>query len=240
MRSTRAPFALVFVTLTACGEATISTTAGETSSTGENPGTGDPTSTTADPTTGEDPALTTTTTDRTTGATTGHPTTDTTDTTGDPGADDSSDGTASTADTTDTGAAQELPPIESVEILEAWLAAGSYKTWAAETGVHPSTGPHGGNVRTFVNDLALASLAAQNIEHPQDSATVKELYADGVDEIVGYAVSRKTTPASQGGDTWYWYERIDATTYGGELGVGLCTGCHGGGSDFILTPFPLQ
>ena len=77
-------------------------------------------------------------------------------------------------------------------------------------------------------------------EHPQDAATVKELYGAGVDTIIGYAVSRKTAPTSEGGATWYWYERVNDTTYGGDLGVGLCTGCHGGGADYILTPFPLQ
>jgi hypothetical protein len=240
----------MFLALTGCGseadDTTGSTTAGETpaSTTGENPGTSGPTTTATASTTDEDPPLTTTdpaTSDP--GATTGPMTTvDPSDTTGDPGADDSSGDADDTANTETTADAQELPPIESVEVLEAWLAGGSYKTWAAESGVHPSTGPHGGNVRTFVNAVALASLAAQNAEHPQDSATVKELYGGGDEnsELIGYAVSLKTAPESQGGDTWYWYERINATTYASDLGVGLCTGCHDGGADFILTPYPLQ
>ncbi len=187
------------------------------------------TSTTSSDTTGEPPTTSVTGEPPTTSATTGDPSTsETTDT----------DGTGDTTD--DTGATQELPPRDSAEHLEAWLLAGSYKTWAAESGVHPSTGPHGGNVRTFVNAVALASLAAKNPEHPQDAATVKELYGASLDQVVGYAVTVKTAPDSQGGATWYWYERIDATTYGDDLGVGLCTGCHGGGADYILTPFPLQ
>jgi len=205
------------------------TTTGDPVSTGDDPnstGAPDPT-TTSNPTTATDPT-TTASTDPTT-ATTGD-----VGTTGDPSAGESTD------ETGDTNAAQELPPIESAEVLETWLAEGSYKTWAAESGVHPSTGPHAGNVRTFVNAVALASLAADNAEHPKDSATVKELYGGGVDEIIGYAVSLKTAPESQGGGTWYWYERIDATIYADDLGVGLCTGCHGGGADYILTPYPLQ
>jgi hypothetical protein len=95
-------------------------------------------------------------------------------------------------------------------------------------------------VRTYVNAIALGSLAAQAAEHPQDAATVKELYGDSMDTLIGYAVTRKTAPQSQGGATWYWYERIDATVYGGSLDVPLCTGCHGGGADYILTPYPLQ
>jgi len=149
---------------------------------------------------------------------------------------------ATTDATTDatTGAAEELPPIDSVEALELWLAGGAYKQWAGESQVHASTGPHGGNVRTYVNAIALDSLAAQQAEHPQNAATVKELYGDSMDTLIGYAVSRKTAAQSEGGATWYWYERINATVYGGDLDVPLCTGCHGGGADYILTPYPLQ
>lgn len=139
-----------------------------------------------------------------------------------------------------TGAAEELPPIESAELLEAWLAAGAYKQWAVESQVHASTGPHGGNVRTYVNAIALGSLAAQQTEHPQDAALVKELYGGGVDTLIGYAVMRKTAPLSEGGANWYWYERIDANVYADGLDVALCSGCHGGGADYILTPYPLQ
>lgn len=237
--------------LTACGDGetgTTDSTGGATdpantdgANTGPATSTGDPVTTTEDPATTDSPTSTTTTTTATTATTTNastaDPTTGNTDTTGDPSAGESTDGTE---DTGDTGAAQELPPIESTAVLEAWLAQGSYKTWAAESGVHPSTGPHGGNVRTFVNAVALASLAADNAEHPKDSATVKELYGGGVDEITGYAVSLKTAPESQGGATWYWYENLNGTIYAEDLGVGLCTGCHSGGADFILTPYPLQ
>lgn len=241
--------------LTACGDGGTSTTdstggATDPASTGGANTSGPATSTSGPVTTTEETASTgtaapTSTTEATTATTTtaSTATTGDADTTGDPsageGTADTSD-TGDTSDTSDTGAAQELPPIESGEVLEAWLAEGSYKNWAAESGIHPSTGPHAGNVRTFVNDVALASLAADNAEHPKDSATVKELYGGGVDEIIGYAVSLKTAPESQGGGTWYWYERINANIFADGLGVGLCTGCHGGGADYILTPYPLQ
>lgn len=165
-----------------------------------------------------------------------------TTTTSDTGTADPDTGATTEDDTGDTGAAQELPPIDSVESLEAWLAQGSYKSWAVESAVHASTGPHGGNVRTYVNAVALASLGTDAAEHPQDTATVKELYGASLDEITGYAVMLKTAPTSQGGATWYWYERLGGTLYASDLGVGLCTGCHGGpGShDYILTPYPLQ
>lgn len=232
MRPTLAlPLALL---LAACGATSdASTDPGDTSTasaTTDAPDSSSGPTTAAASDTGDDPST----------GSTAAPTTapDPTTTTDDPG-----DTTAATTLTTgdDTGApVEELPPIDSVEILEAWLAGGAYKQWAVESQVHASTGPHGGNVRTYVNAVALASLTAQNSEHPQDAATVKELYGAGVDTLIGYAVSLKTAPTSEGGATWYWYERVNGTTYGGDLGVGLCTGCHGGGADYILTPFPLQ
>jgi hypothetical protein len=198
------------------------------------------TSTTASPTTTEgDPSAGAST--GTSAGTTGDPTTSAATgdlTTGD-ATSDATTGDPGTGDAT-TGAAEELPPIESVDALELWLAGGAYKQWAAESQVHASSGPHGGNVRTYVNAIALGSLAAQQTEHPQDAATVKELYGDGVDTVIGYAVTRKTAAQSEGGATWYWYERVNATVYGGDLDVPLCTGCHGAGADFILTPYPLQ
>jgi len=259
MRPIRARVLALVLTapLTACGDGETGTTdstsaatdPASTDTSGPATVTGDPVTTTEDPTSTGTAAPTSTTDATTATTTTASTATTTTDTTGDPSAGESTGDTGDTndtgdtggtGDTGDTGAAQELPPIESAEVLEAWLVEGSYKTWAAESGVHPSTGPHAGNVRTFVNAVALASLAADNAEHPKDSATVKELYGGGIDEIIGYAVSLKTAPESQGGGTWYWYERIDANIFADGLGVGLCTNCHGGGADYILTPYPLQ
>jgi hypothetical protein len=118
--------------------------------------------------------------------------------------------------------------------------AGAYKRWPAESQIHPSAGPHGGNVRTFVNAALEQSLAEQAATHPQGAASVKELYGGGTDTRIGYAVMVKLAPDSAGGDGWYWYERLGATVYADGTGVGLCTGCHGGGADYVLTPHPLQ
>jgi hypothetical protein len=216
-------------------DATVTTTASTSS----------PTTTASEPTTGAPTADATTDPATTDPATTDPAATDPATTTGDfTSSTTSGDDTtgATTADDTDTtgAVAEELPPIDSVDALETWLAGGAYKQWAVESQVHPSSGPHAGNVRTYVNAIALQSLADGNLEHPQDAATVKELYGGGFDEIIGYAVSLKTAPLSEAGATWYWYERIQNTTYGGELGTPLCTGCHGGGADYILTPYPLQ
>ncbi len=148
-----------------------------------------------------------------------------------------SDTGSSSGDT--TGGVDDLPPTQG-DALEEWLALGSYKSWAAESKVHMSTGPHGGNVRTYVNAALFSSLEAGNAMHPQGAATVKELYGGGVDTITGYAVMVKVAPDSAGGEGWYWYERVGGTTYADGTGVGLCSGCHVGGADYVLTPFPLQ
>lgn len=201
------------------------TTSGSTSEPATTSGTTAP-SATDQTTTPEDPTTSAATTDASTSTST---------TTIDP-----TTSSGSTTDTTTGAVLEQLPPIDSVDTLEAWLAGGAYREWAVESAIHPSTGPHAGNVLTYVNAIALQSLADGDPEHPQDAATVKELYGDSFDTIIGYAVSRKTAPQSEGGDLWYWYERVYDTTYGGELGTTLCTGCHGGGADYILTPYPLQ
>lgn len=237
MRPALSSLVLPCLLLLACGTASDASETGtaEPASTG-----GQNSDVTAISTTGSPTTSTTSTV-----STDGDPTADastTGDPTGDPtGTDVNTDaGTDASTGETSTGAVEDLPPIENVDALEVWLAGGAYKQWAVESQVHASTGPHGGNVRTYVNAIALGSLAAQAAEHPQDAATVKELYGDSMDTLIGYAVMRKTAPQSQGGATWYWYERIDATVYGGSLDVPLCTGCHGGGADYILTPYPLQ
>lgn len=236
MRSASSSLALLLWILPACGgsgsdstdtDAAASSGALTTGGTTAGTSDGQNASTTASPTTTDsDPSAgpgATTDPGETSTSSTGNPTT----------------GEATTGEAT-TGAAEELPPIDSADALEAWLAGGAYKQWAAESKVHASTGPHGGNVRTYVNAIALGSLAAQQAEHPQDAALVKELYGDSMDTLIGYAVMRKTAAKSEAGANWYWYERIDANIYADGPGVLLCSGCHGGGADYILTPYPLQ
>lgn len=165
----------------------------------------------------------------------------TTATTADPTASTSSatsDATTGTSAGT-TGGVDQLPPVGSTDELLAWLESEAYLGWTAESGIHPSSGPHGGQVRTFVNDLLLGSLAGGDLAHPQGAAAVKELWGDGNTRI-GWAVEVKVAAESQSGDGWYWYEKIDQTVYGGDVGVALCTNCHGGGVDYVLTPYPLQ
>jgi len=124
--------------------------------------------------------------------------------------------------------------------LFAYLQAGEYKKFAHETGVHPSNGPHG-SVQTYLNPILEESLKAGNEVHPVNAAAVKELYNTG-GTLIGWAVSVKTAAASDDGNGWYWYENFSTTQnrpIADGKGVGLCAGCHSGGLDFVLVPYPL-
>ena len=125
-----------------------------------------------------------------------------------------------------------------------YLQAGSYLSLEAESAVHDSTGPHGQpGVRTFIN-AALAEGLANGGPHPVGAAAIKELYRSDGTTLMGWAVSVKTDPDSAGGQGWYWYEVFSTTNGSNPVadgnGVGLCHGCHSGGQDYILTPYPLQ
>ncbi len=133
----------------------------------------------------------------------------------------------------------QLPPTNGAELLP-WLESEVYTGWTSESAPHPSAGPHFDGVWTFVNDALLDSLEAGSPTHPEGSAAVKELFNAGGTRL-GWAVEVKIQADSAGGDGWYWYEIFDGNEFADGTGKGICTGCHsGGGTDFVLTPFPLQ
>lgn len=150
-------------------------------------------------------------------------------------------GGASTGGSGGSGSS-EVPPTDQNAIFD-WLKAGSYTGWKAESGPHDSTGPHGGKVRTFVNAALFDSLEAGNTVHPKGAVAVKELYGSG-SAITGWAVEYKTDDDSAGGQGWYWYEIYSATDPSSPVAAGngksLCFNCHAGGTDYVLSPFPLQ
>jgi len=129
-------------------------------------------------------------------------------------------------------------PTEGGALL-AWLQAEPYLDWPGESAIHASTGPHFGNVRTWLHPDLVDSLEAGEAMHPAGVGTVKELYGDGMARR-GWSVSVKRADDSAGGDGWYWYEVYDDSVLADADGLGLCTGCHGGGVDYVLTPYPLQ
>jgi hypothetical protein len=120
--------------------------------------------------------------------------------------------------------------------LLAFVQSGEYKSWRAEPAVHASSGPHGGNVRSYVNDVLYASLKAGNTVHPNGSVVVKELYGSTTTTITGHAVDVKEDPSGE----WIFYEGF-APSYSNPYYFrgtsNLCGGCHGrGGTDYVLTP----
>ncbi len=149
----------------------------------------------------------------------------------------------STATTTSTAApatppsGDQDPPTRGGPLRD-WLDEGNYLGWAAESAPHRSSGPHFGNVRVFVNDRLLDSLERGLAAHPSGAAAVKELYGSG-SELMGWAVMVKVEDDSDGGQGWYWYERFNTSQFANGRGVGLCTGCHSAGLDYIRIPFPL-
>ena len=125
--------------------------------------------------------------------------------------------------------------------LQAWLGTRVYKCWAHESAKHKSTGPHGGDVQTYLNAKLDASMKG-SAEHPQGAVAVKEFYGSST-EVTGWAVGVKTQAASTSGQGWYWYEAFGtaagASTIDGQ-GKQLCVDCHAGGKDYVLIPYPLR
>jgi len=131
------------------------------------------------------------------------------------------------------------PPPTAPDALLAWLQAGNYDAWAAESAPHQSTGPHGGRVRTFINPTLYDSLTAGQAQHPAGAAAVKELYLNS-QRVRGWAVMVKLDDDSDGGRNWYWYEYFGSGDPFSGNGLGICTGCHSTGRDYLRIPFPLQ
>jgi hypothetical protein len=133
---------------------------------------------------------------------------------------------------------EQVPPTTNPALI-AWLQAGRYQNWAAEGGQHPSSGPHFGNVRTFVNQLLFESLDAAEENHPVGAAAVKELFGRTGTAVRGWGVSIKVQDGA-GGSGWYWLEYYEGSVIASGAGNGICTGCHNGGTDYVCTPYPLQ
>lgn len=133
-------------------------------------------------------------------------------------------------------------PTSGAELFP-WLQANKYASFEAESGQHASTGPHGGKVRTFLNPILFDALKNGSTNFPVGAASVKELWGNG-SKLLGWAVFVKTHADSMGGNGFYWYEIYNTADPTNPVadgnGVGLCTGCHSTGTDFFLSPFPLQ
>jgi hypothetical protein len=120
----------------------------------------------------------------------------------------------------------ELPP-QGRAALEAWLAAGHYKSWTCEMGISNKrlNGAHGRH-RICSNRLLIDSTDGA---YPVGAASVKEMYASD-DRPNGYAVGLKVAPGL-GEESWYWYERTGTSPTSSPVadgvGVKICgMECH--------------
>lgn len=130
------------------------------------------------------------------------------------------------------------PDDYSMKIFK-WLQSGAYKSYQAESAVHPSSsGPavHG-DVRVFVNAKLDASMQAGNKTHPTGAVVVKELHKGG--KLYGWAAMVKARADDGKGNGWYWYENLSTTDpqkpVAASLGNQNCVGCHAPGRDFVRT-----
>ena len=125
-------------------------------------------------------------------------------------------------------------PLDTSEAgLVAFFKTSAYRSWRAEAAPHPSSGPHSGKVRTFVNDALYDSLKAGAGRHPRGSVVVKELLDGTGTTLTGIAIDVK----DQDG-TWVFLEGF-APSFTGYYYRGtqnLCGNCHQAGADFVLTP----
>ena len=133
----------------------------------------------------------------------------------------------------------QTPPVLGMADIERWLADAWYLEWTCEGRSSVGVG-HSFN-RICSNGLAVAAGPG---EFPVDAASVKEMRTLETGPIVGFAVSRHTRPGD-GGDTWYWYERVPldsplphdadgiaANGWGDFGGAIACVQCHrAAGSD---------
>jgi len=135
----------------------------------------------------------------------------------------------------------ETVPIERTALFR-YLSCGAYRSLAAESGAHPSAGPHGALVRVRLNAALDRSLADGNAEHPAGSAAIKEIF-DEQSMPAGWSVMVKTEADSDRGRGWYWYETFspaDGRAVASGQGASVCTGCHSAGADFVQTAYPLR
>ncbi|MFV8754277.1 hypothetical protein ACNOYE_27345 [Nannocystaceae bacterium ST9] len=128
-------------------------------------------------------------------------------------------------------------PTDGALLLE-WLEGGNYSQWQAESGPHDSTGPHFGNVRTYVHPCLAESLEANQPTHPMGAAAVKELYGENGDVVLGWSVSVKIGEG-YANETWYWYEVFEGVVNADSIADPVCTDCHLEGVDKYTSFWPL-
>ena len=123
--------------------------------------------------------------------------------------------------------------------LVEWLEEGEYQRWIGESSMHPSAGPHFGQVKVFVNSVLAHSLDEGRRHHSAGAAAVKELFGNG-QTVRGWAVALKLSGMDRvlGAGRWYWFEFFDGQAVTNGPSVKLCEGCHQSGHDMFLSDWP--
>ena len=137
----------------------------------------------------------------------------------------------------------QLPSDTSQAGIQAFLDAGTYKTWVHDPAPRPNSQtafkPHGDSLQVYFN--AIAAAAGSEGAPAAGGMVVKEIYDETSGSQVGTAVSIRL----EGSSKWIYY----CTNPGGILcsgfdedtdpiydtGGGSCSGCHG---DTIFSPLP--
>lgn len=145
----------------------------------------------------------------------------------------------------DASPAMDPSPPTGRAAVEAWLAAGSYKTWTCESTVHASRSPSPHGFNRICSNMAIAANASGTASWPSGAAAVKELYNDATGGApIGYSLYLKQDADSADGSGWYWFERIESTIYADGRGSSggarsICVACHkSAGADSQHTPSP--
>jgi hypothetical protein len=129
----------------------------------------------------------------------------------------------------------QVPPVTSPQEIDAWLAAGHFRTWACEK--TPSSGI-GHNLNTICSNEILVRARASAAEYPVDSASVKEMYDASGTKVIAVSMSRHTRIGNSG-DAWFWFQRafpgsgiaadengLVANSWGDSPRAAPCSGCH--------------
>ena len=123
--------------------------------------------------------------------------------------------------------------------LKAWLDAGCFDGWEAESGVLQAT-MSDGHAQVFINPVLAQSMVDGNALHPVGSAAVRVMYLPDLETVWGYALAVKSSHGGQ--DDWFWFEHFEhheEPTVSSHDASG-CQGCHASGADFIQSHWPLR
>lgn len=127
----------------------------------------------------------------------------------------------------------QTPPTTDQVALDAWLAAGTYKSWNCEPAAHEAR-PGSGHDRNRICTNTLQSTHSSTAAFPVGAASVKELI-DDQGNVEGYGLYVRAEDGD-GGEKRFWYEIIGGDVIAIGYGHTTCTGCHSQApKDYVFT-----